>query len=513
MSLDDLKAKELSDLLKVDRNNRLIPVWYKMVKSDLLKAVKDKFDYRDGRLIPKLNKFVDKVKSKTKSDKCAGMKREIDDLKDKLEKEKRKCDTKLRAAEKKATPMKASPKKGLDFSLLDTDTKKPPVFSPPSESLFFPSPSPSPPTPPPAQPQESDQLANFILAYGKFEKDNNKENEKKVVSAWDKLGAKDKQTANFTYKFTKQPFAFWSAINNAFRARIIDIRVGGITDSPTANPVDMRNQFKRDGIGYLLNAKRGPPTVPKRTPPTDKVPTPRSPEDTCIQDYRQKLNLPLKERGRKVGEGQYGAVYLLCEAPDKCSYVVKEQLLNDPGEKLAFTNEIRAMKSLQGVDATLTYQGRTYNWAIVPKLYGDGTCVNSRGRTVGYYIMEALNKKCINNIMLARKRMSPNLLSTMTWTAFKTAEQLGWLMVDSHEGNIMCNSQGYPVIIDWGWAYSVRDPVAGVNGALDHPLMYHKKKKGRRVEAKDWKGFRGTQYANLTDWLYDPELYRLAGIR
>ena len=180
---------------------------------------------------------------------------------------------------------------------------------------------------------------------------------------------------------------------------------------------------KRDRLGVCMNklgdegkaiiAKPGKSVVKPVGPGID-------PDFSKITENCVELNKWITKQ--KCGEGAYGAVYIACPANDvkNCEYVLKIQVADH-----SFMTEVKALQSLAKVSKP----------QIVPKLYSAWTCEGN-----GYMVIEKLTK--CNKIT---KYSFQELGALLT-----AAKRRGWLHVDIHKGNIMCNSQGRMLLIDWG---------------------------------------------------------------
>ncbi len=175
----------------------------------------------------------------------------------------------------------------------------------------------------------------------------------------------------------------------------------------------------------------------------------------CIDDYKEKLkkNVTL---GKKLGAGQNGAVYTLCEGPNCGQYVVKESILastsafapdNPKLLEMQFMNEVKCLQGLQGFKAE--YKGK--KWVCTSKLYGSGICYNYDGQDkIGYIIMEA--SKPVPKNLSDQQRCK---LMKEVDACFFSLLKAGWVHLDSHHENYMLNDEGLPVIIDWGYGWNV----------------------------------------------------------
>ena len=100
----------------------------------------------------------------------------------------------------------------------------------------------------------------------------------------------------------------------------------------------------------------------------------------------------------------------------------------------------------------------------VPTLYAAFTCNN-----VGYIIMNKMNK-CFHAFLSHIDTETENKkMYAMLCCVYSIQQKLilyGWLHVDTHVGNIVCNKiRAEPILIDFGWAvynpdYDTRNPDA-----------------------------------------------------
>ena len=144
-----------------------------------------------------------------------------------------------------------------------------------------------------------------------------------------------------------------------------------------------------------------------------------------------KIFLKLKEDCEKekfwkkkkvLGEGSYGMTYHVCKVND-CTYALKVQ-----EESVDFFNEVHCLMDMRKSN-------------IVPKIYAAWTCNN-----YGFIVTEQLFP-CPKSTM---KRSSKTWKEVSDLTG--KLENKGWLHVDTHPGNIMCNKKGKKILIDFGWA-------------------------------------------------------------
>lgn len=150
---------------------------------------------------------------------------------------------------------------------------------------------------------------------------------------------------------------------------------------------------------------------------------------TCKKTYEPLI------KDKKLGKGAYGAVYKLCEPDDRddCPYVTKESILKKREERLAYNNEVRALRLLKG--KTVTYKGQT--WKIAPQIKSHGECDG-----VAYIEMENLYKPKFSKSFMDKAR-----------AVLEKALDLGCAHVDTHDGNWMADDDNNPVLIDWGWGW------------------------------------------------------------
>lgn len=158
-----------------------------------------------------------------------------------------------------------------------------------------------------------------------------------------------------------------------------------------------------------------------------------------------------------VGKGQYGAIYVACMA-ENCEYILKEQ----PATTV-FHNEIQALLDLQ-------FTG------VVPKVYAAWTC-NEQG------------------YMVLQKLYPCNLSVHDRYDQVKKALELiykaGWVHVDTHRSNYMCDKDGKKAyIIDFGWA-AKRGPDGDAQKYPYHPLSikYKKPVTWEFLRAGQWRNF------------------------
>ena len=126
------------------------------------------------------------------------------------------------------------------------------------------------------------------------------------------------------------------------------------------------------------------------------------------------------KKDRLLGSGKSGSVYIACKARDDCEYVVKIQKQNKE-----YYTEIEALLSLQHTNA-------------VPKVFAAWTCEND-----GYFVMEKLYTCTQHNQIFMWKAVDIKL---------DIIRKAGYLQVDIHKENVMCNKQGEVVLIDFGYA-------------------------------------------------------------
>jgi hypothetical protein len=120
----------------------------------------------------------------------------------------------------------------------------------------------------------------------------------------------------------------------------------------------------------------------------------------------------------KLGSGKYGAAYHACSVENSkdCDYVVKVQPNNNIAKR--------------EFDAYMRLNGKT---RVVPKLHAAWVCGGKM-----YLVLD---------------RMKPcKVTKAAVKLALASLLRLGWLHVDVHSGNVMCNKRGKVCLIDLGWA-------------------------------------------------------------
>ena len=139
---------------------------------------------------------------------------------------------------------------------------------------------------------------------------------------------------------------------------------------------------------------------------------------SIVEDCTQ--NEIWKKTDKLVGSGKAGSVYIACKTTDDCEYVIKVQ-----EENKEYYTEIEALLSLQHTKA-------------VPKVFAAWTC----GK-FGYFVIEKLYP-CIHH--------NNNSMWIAVGIKLDIIRKEGYLQVDIHNGNVMCNKQGQVVLIDFGYA-------------------------------------------------------------
>jgi RIO-like serine/threonine protein kinase len=131
------------------------------------------------------------------------------------------------------------------------------------------------------------------------------------------------------------------------------------------------------------------------------------------------------KKDKLLGSGKAGSVYIACKTADDCEYVIKIQNQNKE-----YYTEIEALLSLQHTKA-------------VPKVFAAWTCDK-----FGYFVMEKLYP-CIHH--------NNNSMWMAVGIKLDIIRKEGYLQVDIHNGNVMCNKQGQVVLIDFGYAVKRTD--------------------------------------------------------
>ena len=173
------------------------------------------------------------------------------------------------------------------------------------------------------------------------------------------------------------------------------------------------------------------------------------------------------KKGIETGSGEVGKTRIIKHKKHDYSYVLKSQRRGGDFTS-QFRAEIQALLELQGTD-------------LVPKIYDVWTC-----KTRGHIIMEKLYN--CNDI-------EPQELYNKIGNKLKRLRDLGWLHVDTHDGNVMCTDTGEPVIIDFG--YAVKRKAGGDNEKYpEHPKSQPINKNGWGV-ALPWKFLEVMQQVNF----------------
>jgi len=127
------------------------------------------------------------------------------------------------------------------------------------------------------------------------------------------------------------------------------------------------------------------------------------------------------KKDKLLGSGKAGSVYIACKNTDDCEYVIKIQNQNKE-----YYTEIEALLSLKHTKA-------------VPKVFAAWTCDK-----FGYFVMEKLYS-CI-------KFHNKNSMWIAVGMKLDIIRKEGYLQVDIHNDNFMCNKDGQVVLIDFGYA-------------------------------------------------------------
>ena len=177
---------------------------------------------------------------------------------------------------------------------------------------------------------------------------------------------------------------------------------------------------KLRGRPICCKKKKAPKKASKK--PTNKKPTKKITTLTCIPEKFTEIvrNCQChKKWGKKIpmGSGANGSTYLACKLniSKDCEYVIKVQ-----------PNNQQAKAEL---DAYLHLKGKK----LIPKLHAAWVCAGKL-----YLVLDKVTH-C---------RFSKNDVKAILDKLYK----LGWLHVDVHEGNVMCDDKDNVVMIDFGWA-------------------------------------------------------------
>jgi serine/threonine protein kinase len=140
-----------------------------------------------------------------------------------------------------------------------------------------------------------------------------------------------------------------------------------------------------------------------------------------------------------VDQGKYGEIYTVCKDKNDCEYILKMQKAG-----YQFRQELKCLLELQ-------------NKNLVPKVYAYWIC-----KDFGYIVMDKFKQCPIINLNSegTRKVDYKNIKALLT-----KMEKNGWLHVDIHPGNFMCDNNGNYYLIDFGWSVK-----KGQKYYPDHPL-------------------------------------------
>ena len=182
---------------------------------------------------------------------------------------------------------------------------------------------------------------------------------------------------------------------------------------------------------YKSNAETVSRSRAKAVPGTPGIPTEFK---GLVEDCKQNDKWI---KSQLLGSGEYGDVFLACRKsdPTDCEYALKVQ-----GNELEFQMETMALNELQGISG-------------IPKMYAAWTC-----KGTGYIVMQALE---------------PCRITEKTRSAFKKvlkdALKKGWLHVDSHHQNVMCDDTGKVYVMDWGLAAPKNMATFDLHVLADYP--------------------------------------------
>lgn len=140
----------------------------------------------------------------------------------------------------------------------------------------------------------------------------------------------------------------------------------------------------------------------------------------------------------ELGRGKHGIAYVACKAVDDCNYVLKVQKLNHD-----FYTEVSCLEEFKNTKG------------IVPKIYAAWSCDNR-----GYFVIQKLYT-CPEAKFTREKKETYKEVDIL----LKRFREKGWLHVDIHPGNVMCNNKGKLVLIDFGWSVK-----KGKKSYPDNPL-------------------------------------------
>jgi hypothetical protein len=186
-----------------------------------------------------------------------------------------------------------------------------------------------------------------------------------------------------------------------------------ISKSPTKKP--RKSSTKKPRKSPTKKPRKSPTKKPSKInvkPVGVGIPTSFLP---IVEDCNQNQ---IWKKYKLIGSGKMGNIYITCKGIN-CDYVIKMQEEND-----VYYTEIEALLSLQHTKA-------------VPIVFAAWTC-----EKIGYIVMEKLYK-CSANDSILWKEIGKKL---------DIIRKEGYLHIDIHNGNVMCNKDGDVILIDFGYA-------------------------------------------------------------
>jgi len=189
-----------------------------------------------------------------------------------------------------------------------------------------------------------------------------------------------------------------------------------------------------------------------------------------------------------LGHGEYGTTFTSCVgSEDNCTYVVKSSRsfnlkkgeFQDPTEmgKHLLVNELFALLDIAD-DRELRKS--------VPKIYDYFSEVGEDGKRTFFIVMDKF-EECYKvpsafDKFLARRGFGEwqSELKTMEKALKDLVEKFndyGWIHLDIHEGNILCDSENPKkyILIDWGLSFCVEDELDETHPV---PIHYAKQQQG-----------------------------------
>lgn len=172
----------------------------------------------------------------------------------------------------------------------------------------------------------------------------------------------------------------------------------------------------------------------------------------------------------ELGRGKYGIAYVACKAVDDCNYVLKVQKLTHD-----FYTEVSCLEEFKNTKG------------IVPKIYAAWSCDNR-----GYFVIQKLYS-CPEYKFTREKKETYKEVDNL----LKRFKEKGWLHVDIHPGNVMCDNRGKLVLIDFGWSVKKGKksyPDNPLSKILDMSLTFTDLELAQKKNKEDYFGYDKKKY-------------------